>query len=78
MAKKKKVASKASAKRTKKKVASLKIKKTVKAIPPGFGTLTPYLVVRDAEKTMEFYRKAFGAQIKGVHRMPDGKVMHAA
>ena len=78
MPKKKKAASKTSAKRTKKKVAAKKIKKTVKPIPPGFGTVTPYLVVRDAEKTIEFYRKAFGAQIKTVHRMPDGKVMHAA
>lgn len=78
MAKKKKTVSKASAKPVKKKVAARKIKKTVKPIPTGFGTVTPYLVVRDAEKTIEFYRKAFGALVKAIHRMPDGKVMHAA
>ena len=40
-------------------------------------TLTPHLVVRDATKAIEFYRKAFGAVAKGIHKTPDGKVMHA-
>jgi uncharacterized glyoxalase superfamily protein PhnB len=49
----------------------------VKAVPHGMRTITPHLVVREAEKAIEFYRKAFGAEAKGVHRTPDGKVMHA-
>jgi uncharacterized glyoxalase superfamily protein PhnB len=50
----------------------------VQAVPPGFHTLTPHLVVRDADRAIEFYQKAFGAELLGdVARMPDGKVMHA-
>jgi PhnB protein len=52
--------------------------KKVKAIPDGYRTLTPYLVVKGADKAIEFYKKAFGAE--EICRMPgpDGKsVMHA-
>jgi PhnB protein len=48
------------------------------AVPQGFHTLTPHLVVRDADRAIEFYQKAFGAELQGgVARGPDGKVMHA-
>ncbi len=50
----------------------------VKAVPPGFHTLTPHLTVRDADKALEFYKKGLGAEVGGVARMPDGKVMHAS
>jgi PhnB protein len=50
----------------------------VKAVPPGFHTLTPHLTVRNAEQALEFYKKAFGAEILHLAHMPDGKVMHAA
>jgi len=49
-----------------------------KAIPEGYYTVTPHLVVKDAGNAIEFYKKAFGAE--EVFRMPgpDGKtVMHA-
>lgn len=47
-------------------------------IPEGFHTITPYLVVRDAARAVEFYQKAFGAKARNVSYMPDGKrVMHA-
>jgi len=49
----------------------------VKAVPAAMHTITPHLVVRDATKAIEFYRRAFSAEVKGVHHMPDGKVMHA-
>src|SRR5271167_3605298 len=49
----------------------------VKAVPEGMHTITPHLVVRNAAKAIEFYKKAFGAEVKGVHYTPDGKVMHA-
>ncbi len=49
-----------------------------KAIPEGYHTATPYLVVRGADKTIEFLKKAFGAQPSFELMMsPDGKVMHA-
>ncbi|MFB3922124.1 MAG: VOC family protein [Terriglobia bacterium] len=49
----------------------------VKAIPEGMHTLTPHLVIRGAAKAIEFYKKAFGAQERSVHKIPDGMVMHA-
>ena len=49
-----------------------------RAVPQGFHTLTPHLVVRDADRAIEFYQKAFGAELQGgVARGPDGKVIHA-
>ena len=50
----------------------------VQPIPQGFHTLTPHLIVRNADQAIEFYKKAFGAElIGGIARMPNGKVMHA-
>ena len=51
----------------------------VKPIPEGYHTLTPFLTVRDAERAIEFYKQAFGAELRGggVAKGPDGKVMHA-
>lgn len=52
--------------------------KAVQAVPPGFHTLTPHLVVRDADNAIEFYKRAFGAELQGgIARIPNGKVMHA-
>jgi len=50
---------------------------SVKPIPDGYHTLTPFLTVRDALRAIEFYKQAFGAQERGVMKGPDGKVMHA-
>lgn len=50
----------------------------VTPIPPGFHTLTPHLTVRNASEAIEFYKKAFGAEVLHVSNMPDGKVMHAS
>jgi uncharacterized glyoxalase superfamily protein PhnB len=49
----------------------------VKAVPEGTHSITAHLMVREATKAIEFYQKAFGAQVLGVHKTPDGKVMHA-
>jgi PhnB protein len=49
----------------------------VKPIPEGYHTLTPYFTVRDAERAIQFYKNAFGAQERGVMKGPDGKVVHA-
>lgn len=49
-----------------------------KSIPDGFHTITPHLVVPDAARAIDFYKRAFGAQETARHMMPDGKaVMHA-
>jgi PhnB protein len=48
------------------------------AVPSGFHTLTPHLVVRNADEALEFYKKALGAEVMNVARMDDGRVIHAA
>ena len=50
---------------------------SVKPIPDGYHTLTPFLTVRDAARAIEFYKQAFGAEERGVIKGPDGKIMHA-
>ena len=49
----------------------------VKAIPDGFHSITPGLVVRGGLKALEFYKAAFGAEVISRMDTPDGKVMHA-
>ena len=45
-------------------------------IPEGYNSVTPYLVVDDAAKAIEFYKQAFGAEEK--FRMPMGdRIGHA-
>jgi PhnB protein len=50
---------------------------SVKPIPDGYHTLTPFLTVRDAMSAIQFYKQAFGAEERGIAKGPDGKVMHA-
>ncbi|NVK41010.1 MAG: VOC family protein [Oceanospirillaceae bacterium] len=50
---------------------------SVKPIPDGFHTATPYLAVRGAEEAIEFYKLAFGAIERFRLDTPDGKVGHA-
>jgi PhnB protein len=49
----------------------------VKPIPEGYRTVTPYLIVEDADKLLTFVKSAFGAKVKEEHRLPDGTIMHA-
>jgi PhnB protein len=51
--------------------------KNVKPVPDGYHTVTPYLIVRDTKRALEFYRKAFGAETRMSMPMPDGRIMHA-
>jgi uncharacterized glyoxalase superfamily protein PhnB len=47
------------------------------SIPEGFHAVTPHVVIRDAAKAIDFYKRAFGAE--EICRMPgpEGKIMHA-
>jgi PhnB protein len=49
----------------------------VNAIPSGYHTATPYLVLDDCNGAIEWYKKAFGAT--EINRMgrPGGKIGHA-
>lgn len=51
--------------------------KKVPAIPKGYHAVTPYLIVNNAAKAIDFYKKAFAA--KEIMRMekPHGKIGHA-
>ncbi len=49
----------------------------VKPIPDGFHSVTPAIVVSNANEAIEFYKKAFDA--KEIYRFPtpDGKILHS-
>ena len=47
------------------------------AIPKGYHTVTPSLVVAGAAKAIDFYKKALGAEEVMRFPGPDGKIMHA-
>ena len=51
--------------------------KATKPIPQGYHSVTPYMVLRDAAKAIDFYKKAFGAVEKFRMAGPDGKIGHA-
>jgi len=50
---------------------------SVKAIPEGFHTITPYLTVKDAAALLDFVTHAFDARPAHVMRGPDGTIGHA-
>jgi PhnB protein len=49
----------------------------VQPIPEGYNTVSPYLAVDDAEKAIEYYKKAFGAEETVRMNAPDGRIGHA-
>ena len=50
---------------------------TTQAVPKGYHTVTPSLVIAGAAKAIEFYKKAFGAEEKSRFPAPNGTLMHA-
>ena len=50
----------------------------VKPIPAGYHTVTPYLIVADAARMIDFMTRAFGAVETGRSATPEGRVMHAS
>ncbi len=49
----------------------------IKPVPEGYHTATPYLIVKDAARALEFYKKAFGARETMRFADPSGKTGHA-
>jgi PhnB protein len=49
----------------------------VQAIPAGYAGVTPYLIIRDATRALEFYKKAFGAVELMRFPTPEGRIGHA-
>jgi PhnB protein len=50
---------------------------TVKPIPEGYRTVTPYLAVDDAAGAIAYYKRAFGAKERVRMDAPGGKIGHA-
>jgi PhnB protein len=50
---------------------------SVKPVPEGYHSVTPYLSIRNASEAIAFYQKAFGAKELFRMDMPGGKVGHA-
>src|SRR6266852_1947287 len=48
-----------------------------KPIPEVHHTATPELIIKDAAKAVEFYKKAFGAKEMMRMSQPDGRIGHA-
>lgn len=51
---------------------------TIKFIPDGFHTVTPYLTVQGANQLLEFMKTAFDAEEVLCMKQPDGTIRHAA
>jgi PhnB protein len=49
----------------------------VKPIPDGYHSVTPYLIMRDAAKAIDFYKRALGATELFRMDAPGGKIGHA-
>ena len=46
-------------------------------VPTGYHTATPYLILDDASRAIEFYRQAFDAEELDRYDAPGGKIGHA-
>lgn len=51
--------------------------KSVKAIPEGMHTVTPFLVVDGANELMRFIEQSFDGKTTAIMKSKDDKVMHA-
>ncbi len=47
---------------------------TTAKIPTGFRNITPYLLVKDVDRMLEFYTKAFGAETMARETTPRGGI----
>ena len=51
---------------------------SVKSVPDGYHTITPYLMVPDVSIEVEFLKRAFNAKPFDWNVAPDGTVAHAS
>src|SRR5689334_15077378 len=49
----------------------------VRAIPDGYSSVTPYLIINGAAKALDYYKMAFDAQELMRMPGPDGTIAHA-
>ncbi|MGE5834615.1 MAG: VOC family protein, partial [Acidobacteriota bacterium] len=51
--------------------------KAARPVPEGLRTITPQLTLDNAAETIDWYKRAFGAEEISRGLGPDGKIMHA-
>ena len=49
----------------------------VSAIPKGYHAVTPYIIVDEPARALEFYEKALGAKIINKMELSPGEIVHA-
>lgn len=49
----------------------------VRPIPEGYSSITPYLIIKDAKKAIDFYKQVFGAVELMRFDGPNGTLAHA-
>jgi PhnB protein len=49
----------------------------IQPVPDGYHTVTPYLIVKEAARALEFYKQAFNATELMRLNDPEGKIAHA-
>src|SRR5688572_20177124 len=52
--------------------------KSVKAVPEGMHTVTPYLIVDGASALIQFIEQSFDAKTLAIMKGQEGKVLHAS
>jgi PhnB protein len=45
--------------------------------PPGYSTVSPYLIAAGAQAVIDFLRRTFGSEELRRYDLPDGSIMHA-
>lgn len=53
------------------------MKTEVAPIPQGFHAVTPYIIVDEPAKALEFYEKALGAKVLYTMELGPGEIVHA-
>ena len=51
--------------------------KAKSAVPDGFHTVTPHLILDNAKQAIDWYKKALGVEEVSRATGPDGKILHA-
>lgn len=51
--------------------------RATRPVPEGFHTITPYIIARDANAAIEFYKRAFGAEELSRSAAPNGLILNA-
>ena len=50
---------------------------SVRAIPEGYHTVTPYLTCKNTAQAIDYYKSVFGAVETVCMKGPDGRIGHA-